>query len=63
MEHYAISKLSNHSTVSKFVTKKWIEVNDISRGQYSVNQNIRFKTSMLRSGLSEMMMIKKEIKN
>ena len=51
MEHYKISKLLNDSTVSKFVTKKWIKVNDLSSGQYSVNKNIRFKTSMLRSNL------------
>ena len=43
MEHYEISKLLNDSTVSKFVTNKWIEVNDSSSGQYSVNKNIRFK--------------------
>ena len=49
MEHYKISKLLTDSTVSKFVTKKWIEVNDLSSGQYSDNKNIRFKTSMLRS--------------
>ena len=51
MEHYKISKLLNDSTVSKFVTKKWVEVNDLWSGQYSVNKNIRFKTSMLRSDL------------
>ena len=51
MEHYKISKLLNDSTVSKFVTKKWVEVNDLSGGQYSVNKNRRFKTSMLRSDL------------
>ena len=28
---------------SQFVTKKWIEVNDLSYGQYSVNKYIRFK--------------------
>ena len=28
MEHYKISKLLSDSTVSKFVTKKWVEVND-----------------------------------
>ena len=28
MEHYKISKLLNDSKVSKFVTKKWVEVND-----------------------------------
>ena len=51
MEHYKISKLLNHPTVSKFVTKKWIEVNDLSSFQYSVNKNIRFKNSFLRSDL------------
>ena len=48
MEHYKISKISKYSTVSKLVTKKWIKVNDLLSGQYSVNKNIRFKTSMLR---------------
>ena len=51
MEHCKISKLSNDSTVSTFVTKKWVEVNDLSSGQYFVNENIRFKTSMLTSYL------------
>ena len=50
MEQYKISKLSNDSTVSKFVTKMG-QVNDLSSGQYSVNKNVRFKTSMLRSEL------------
>ena len=49
MEYYKISKLLSNSTVSKFATKKWIEVNDLSSGQYSANKNTRFKTSMLRS--------------
>ena len=53
MEHYKISKLLNNSTVSKFVTKKWIEVNDLSSGQYPVDKSIRFKTSMLRSNLCD----------
>ena len=35
MEHYKISKLLNDSTVSKFVIKKWIKLNDLSCGQYS----------------------------
>ena len=51
MEHYKISKLLNVSTVSRFVTKKWMKVNDWSNGQYSVNKNIRFKTSTLRPDL------------
>ena len=29
----------------------WIEVNDLSNGQYSVNNNIRFQTTLLRSDL------------
>ena len=53
MEHYKISKLSNDSTVTKFVTKQWVEKNDLSSGQYSVNKNIRFKTSMVRSYLCD----------
>ena len=29
MKHYKISKLLNNSTVSKFVSRKWVEVNDL----------------------------------
>ena len=32
MEHFKISKLLNDSTVLKFVTRKWIEVHDLSIG-------------------------------
>ena len=39
MEHYKVSKLLNNSL---FATKKSIEINDLSGGQYSVNRNIRF---------------------
>ena len=31
MEHCKISKLLNDSIVSKFITKKWIKVNDLSK--------------------------------
>ena len=34
-------------------TNKWIEVKDLSNGQYSVNKNIRFKTSMVRLDLCD----------
>ena len=34
MEHHKISKLFNDSTVSKSLTRRWIEVNDLSDGQY-----------------------------
>ena len=53
MEHYKISELLNDLTVSKFVTEKWVEVNDLSSGQYSVNKHTGFKTSMLRSDLCD----------
>ena len=53
MEFYEISKLLNDSTLSKFVTKKQIEVNDLSSGQYFVNKNIRFKRLMIRSDLCD----------
>ena len=49
MEHYKISKLLNNLTVSNIMTKKGIDVNDLSSGQYFVNKIINFKTSMLRS--------------
>ena len=39
--------------MSKFVTGKWIEVNDLSGGQYSANKNKRFGNPMLRSDLCD----------
>ena len=47
MEHYKTSKLLNDSTVSKFVTKKWVELKDLSSGQQSVGKNIRFKIRLI----------------
>ena len=37
----------------KICDKIGVEVNDLSSSQYSVNKNIRFKTSMLRSDLRD----------
>ena len=51
MEHYNISKLLNDSTVTNLLQNKWVEVNNLSIAQRSVNKNIRFKTSVLRSDL------------
>ena len=48
MECYKISRSLSDSIVSSFVTKKCIEVNNLSRGQYSVNKNIRLRNQMLR---------------
>ena len=53
MEQYKIFKFLNDSTVSKFVTRKRIDVINLTGGQYSVNKNIRFKTPMLRSDLCD----------
>ena len=53
MEHHKISKLLNDSTVSKFAKRKWIEVNGLLNGKYSVHKNLRFKTPMLRSNLCD----------
>ena len=53
MKFFEVFKLLNDSNVSKFVKKNWIKVNDLSGGQYSVNENISFKTSMLRSDLCD----------
>ena len=50
MEHFKISKLLNDSTVLKFVAREWIEVNDLSGDQYSIDKNIRFE-SMIKSDL------------
>ena len=52
-QHYKISKLLNDSTVSKFVTKKRVRVNDLCSSQHSANKNVRFKASMLRSDLAD----------
>ena len=41
MEHHKISNLLNDSTVSKFLTRKWIKLIDLSNDQYSVNKNVR----------------------
>ena len=49
MEQYKISKLLNVLTVSKFVTRKTVEVKNLTNGQNSVNENIRFRYPMPKS--------------
>ena len=53
MEYQKINKkLGNKpNQSSKFNTKNWAEINDESRGTYNEDNQIRFKTSMLRSSL------------
>ena len=53
MKCHKISKLLKDSTVSRFVTRSLIEINDLSSSQYSVNKGIRFNTPMLRSELCD----------
>ena len=48
-----MSELLSDSFVLKFVIKNWIEVNDLSSGQYSANKNIRSKNLMFRSDLCD----------
>ena len=33
-----MSKILNNSTLTKFVTRKWTEINDFWNGQYSDNK-------------------------
>ena len=53
MEHQKITNLLGNISdkVSRFITKKWIEVHDQFGGTYNTNKQIRFKTSMLRSDM------------
>ena len=55
MEYQKITKLlgSTSDKVSRFITKKWIEIFDQYGGTYHTNKEIRFKTSMLRSDLCD----------
>ena len=55
MEYQKIINLlgSMSDKVSRFITKKWIEVHDQSEGTCNTNKQIRFKTAILRSDLCD----------
>ena len=55
MEYQKIVNLlgATSAHVPRFITKKWIEVHEQSRGSYNINKQIRFKASMLRSDLCD----------
>ena len=55
MEYQKISNILNDlsNQPSKFRTRNWFEINDETRGTYSPNKQIKFKTSMLRSSLCD----------
>ena len=55
MEYQKIMNLlhSKPNQQFKFRTKKWVEINDNSRGLYNTNSQIKFESSMLKSSLCE----------
>ena len=55
MEYQEVANLIDDSSSqpSKFGTKNWVEINDESRGTYNVNNQIKFKTTMLKSSLCD----------
>ena len=50
MEYKKTGNLLNDASniPSKFRTRNWVEMNDAIRDAYSPNEQIRFKTAMLR---------------
>ena len=55
MEYQKMANLIDDasSQPSKFKTKNWVEINEESRGTYSVNSQIKFKITMLKSSLCD----------
>ena len=55
MEHQKIANLIDDASNqhSKFSTKNWVEINHESRGTYNVNNQIKFKSTMLKSSLCD----------
>ena len=41
------------SQPSKFRTKSWVEIDDESRTAYKTNSQVKFKTTMLKSGFCD----------
>ena len=55
MEYQKIANLIDDTSnqPSNFRTRNWVERNDESREAYNVNSQIKFKTTMLKSSLSD----------
>ena len=53
MEYQKIANLIDNASnqLSKFRAKNWVEINDESRGTFNVNNQIKFKTTMLKFSL------------
>ena len=54
MEYQKLANLLDNAfnQPSRFRTRNWVEINDDSRGTYT-NADIKFKTTMLKSGLCD----------
>ena len=55
MEYQKIANLIDVTSnqPSKFRTKKWVEINDESRGTYNIYSQNKFKTTILKSSLRD----------
>ena len=55
MRYQKIANLFDNASnqPSKFETKNWVEINDKSRGGYTNGNDIKFKTTMLKSSLCD----------
>ena len=55
MEYQETLNLLDNTTIKlcKFRTKICVEINDDSRGTFNINSQIKFKASMLKSGLCD----------
>ena len=55
MEYQKIANLIDDvsNQPPKFRIKNWVEINDESRGTYNVNSQIKFKSTLLKSSLSD----------
>ena len=55
MEYQKIITLSDNASNQrfKFRAKNWVEINDESKGTYSIGSQIKFKTTMLKSSLCD----------
>ena len=55
MEYQKIANLIDDASnqPAKFGSKNWVEINDESRGADNANNQIKFKTTMLKSSLCD----------
>ena len=55
MEYQKITNLLDNTSDQppKFRTQNWVEINDETRGTYSTNSQIKFKTATLKSSLCD----------